>query len=40
MGPMPSMGRTHYKDKRNWVEYNEHLVRRGELYLKIDRLDS
>ena len=29
-----------YKDKRNWKEYNEQLVRRGELYLSLDFLKS
>ena len=22
-----------FKDKRNWKEYNEHLIRRGEYYI-------
>jgi hypothetical protein len=26
--------------KRNWKEYNENLVRRGELYLALDFLES
>jgi len=25
-----------YEDKRNWKEYNEHLVRRGEILFSID----
>ncbi len=29
-----------YEDKRNWKEYNEKLVRRGELYLSLEFLDS
>jgi hypothetical protein len=29
-----------YKDKRSWVEYNEKLVRRGELNLSFDFLDN
>jgi hypothetical protein len=28
------------KDRRGWVEYNEKLVRRGELYLSFDFLDN
>lgn len=32
-------GISDYIDKRNWVEYNEQLVRRGELYLSLDFLD-
>lgn len=39
MGSMPRDGITAYVDKRNWVEYNERLVRRGELYLSLDFLD-
>ncbi len=27
-----------FEDKRNWKEYNEELVRRGELYLSLDFL--
>ena len=30
--------RRKYVDDRNWVEYNERLVRRGELYLDLDFL--
>jgi len=38
---MPRDGRRYNQGyKRNWVEYNDHLVRRGELYLNIDWLDS
>ena len=29
-----------FEDKRNWKEYNEGLVRRGELYLSLDFLES
>lgn len=29
-----------YEDKRDWPEYNEKLVRRGELYFAFDFLDS
>jgi len=29
-----------YRHKRNWVNYNEHLVKRGELYLSLDFLQS
>lgn len=36
---MPRDGITAYIDKRNWIEYNEKLVRRGELYLSLDFLD-
>jgi hypothetical protein len=25
-----------YQDKRNWKEYNEKLVRRGEFYLSLE----
>jgi len=39
MGCMPPDGISDYIDKRNWVEYNEGLVRRGELYLSLDFLD-
>lgn len=28
-----------YVDKRDWREYNERLVRRGELYLSLDFLE-
>ena len=34
------MERTKYIDKRKWPEYNEKLVRRGELYFSFDFLDS
>jgi hypothetical protein len=34
------MERTKYIDKRKWLEYNEKLVRRGELYFSFDFLDS
>ena len=37
---MPSEYGIRYKDKRNWSGYNERLVRRGELYLSMDWLDS
>lgn len=30
----------HYEDKRDWSEYNERLVKRGEMYLSLDFLDS
>ena len=29
-----------YEDKRNWKEYNEKLVRRGELYLSLEFLED
>ena len=29
-----------YEDKRNWKEYNEELVRRGELYLSLEFLEN
>ncbi|MCD6126753.1 MAG: IS5 family transposase [Thaumarchaeota archaeon] len=29
-----------YRHKRNWVNYNEHLVKRGEFYLSLDFLQS
>ena len=29
-----------YEDKRNWVEYNERLVKRGEFYLSLDFLET
>ncbi len=29
-----------YKDKRDWREYNERLVKRGEMYLGLDFLES
>jgi len=29
-----------FEDKRNWKEYNEKLVRRGELYLSLEFLES
>ncbi len=35
-----SMERTKYIDKRKWPEYNEKLVRRGELYFSFEFLDS
>ena len=34
------MSRTKYIDKREWPEYNEKLVRRGELYFSFEFLDS
>jgi hypothetical protein len=34
------MARKNYIDKRNWPEYNEKLVRRGELYFSIEIADS
>jgi hypothetical protein len=34
------MAKREYVDKRNWVEYNERLVRRGELYFSFEFLDS
>lgn len=30
----------HYEDKRNWREYNEKLVKRGEMYISLDFLES
>jgi len=33
---MPQNRIRKYEDKRNWVEYNERLVHRGELYLSLD----
>lgn len=35
-----SMTRREYVDKRDWIEYNEKLVRRGELYFSFEFLDS
>ena len=29
-----------FEDKRNWKEYNEKLVRRGELYLSLEFLEN
>ncbi len=29
-----------YEDKRNWKEYNEKLVKRGELYLSLEFLET
>ncbi|MCL4344225.1 MAG: hypothetical protein JRN26_01305 [Nitrososphaerota archaeon] len=39
---MPEMRRwgKNYVDKRNWAEYNESLVRRGEVLLDFDLLDK
>lgn len=34
------MTRREYVDKRDWIEYNEKLVRRGELYFSFEFLDS
>jgi hypothetical protein len=34
------MARREYVDKRDWVKYNENLVRRGELYFAFEFLDS
>jgi len=34
------MARGEYEDKRDWPEYNEKLVRRGELYFSFEFLDS
>jgi hypothetical protein len=34
------MARRKYVDKRDWVKYNENLVRRGELYFAFEFLDS
>lgn len=34
------MTRNKYEDKRDWPEYNEKLVRRGELYFSFEFLDS
>jgi hypothetical protein len=33
------MARREYVDKREWPEYNEKLVRRGELYFSFEFLD-
>jgi len=30
----------HYTDDRNWREYNERLVKRGEMYLSLDFLET
>ena len=32
--------RKKYIDKRNWVEYNEELVKRGEFYINPRFLDT
>ena len=32
-------GKTCFKDKRNWVEYNERLVERGEFYIALDFIE-
>jgi transposase len=37
---MPQGWDKKYKHKRNWVEYNERLVKRGEFYLSLDFLES
>jgi hypothetical protein len=37
---MPRDGITKYKDIRNWVEYNERLVKRGEFYITLDFVNS
>jgi len=29
-----------FKDNRNWIEYNEHLIRRGEYYIDLRFLDN
>ncbi|MCW3133968.1 MAG: hypothetical protein N2V78_06550 [Methanophagales archaeon] len=29
-----------YEDKRDWREYNEKLVARGEAYISLDFIDS
>ncbi|RZB29236.1 MAG: hypothetical protein AEth_01378 [Candidatus Argoarchaeum ethanivorans] len=29
-----------YKDNRNWKEYNERLVQRGELYLSLEFVEN
>jgi len=34
------MQESKYMDKRDWSSYNESLVRRGELYLTLDFLES
>jgi hypothetical protein len=34
------MSRSEYEDKRDWPEYNEKLVRRGELYFSFEFLNS
>lgn len=36
---MPWDGIKEYKDIRNWVEYNERLVKRGEFYITLDFID-
>lgn len=33
-------GISNYKDIRNWVEYNERLVKRGEFYITLDFIDK
>lgn len=30
----------HYEDKRSWREYNEKLVKRGEMYISLDFAES
>ncbi len=40
MGSMSQDGITTYIEKRNWVEFNERLVRRGEMYLSLDFLNN
>jgi hypothetical protein len=37
---MPRNGITNYKDIKNWVEYNERLVKRGEFYITLDFIDK
>lgn len=32
-------GKTCFRDKRNWVEYNERLVERGEFYIALDFIE-
>ena len=29
-----------YEDRRNWREYNEKLVKRGEMYISLDFVES
>lgn len=38
---MPDMGeRWDSEDRRNWKEYNEHLIRRGEFYINPTFLET
>jgi len=33
-------GKYTFEDKRNWVEYNERLVKRGEFYISLDFIEN